>query len=916
MNSTSAAKCRTMTAIFVAVVAAGIHCVASAATVYWKDNAPNDDWTDGSNYVGGAAPSANDTVVVGNATVRLSNSDMASFNLASSLARILPTNSNARIEFTISGADATCSFGASIRYPETGDSPRYGKIVKKGDGTLELACSSVNNPYATDIAVEGGMLSVKDSGIANQNALFGNIDVSAGASFFTRTNGRTWTGSVTGEGTVTNSAANQLVVWGGSNASPAELTTWMSKLGYYSSGRVMIRRDDNTFGNFTVFSNSPLPSDGHGVTGFHSIGKKGQASSVGTHDTLNTGESGGTFLYLGDGNETETDKKITASYASMGPTVFDAGAYGGLTFKGTWGYGGTAGSGQGMGRLVLSGSNTHECVIAGDIKNATLKNSQGKTGFSFHITKKGTGAWRFTDVGSPLQDGLGSGTVRENDTGIAVEEGTLRYDFIREAGDKCALGMATNLCEAYCGAPDEAYRVPYAFRLGSAARSYPDDGLATFEYTGTRDAICTTRPIALGGDARLLNSSGYPLRLGGISAISNGVQNIVLGGAGTGNEVGNLTDGAAGCRLGVIKEGSGTWTLAMTNSFSGPVVVKGGTLKVRHVGEGVKYTWYKLVIKDLWSRFRTSTKSDYLKLGRIGLFDGDGYRQNIGFAANTANSVGLSLSGGQIGRGMPMRYYTWFGSRYEKLTDTGQISDSSCLQLQRDNAVIDPSDPKKWLEFDLRLTNGTPEIAYYDLAVVYGDGSSTGAYSNFNVRAWSLLGSTDGWNWDELHSVADNRASGEKMKIPTTSNSWMAQNKPSSGETAATKHDTAKLQAIRGHSLGLVPAPLANVEYVSVSDGAVLEAEGDVTLSSFRVTAGAAPGTVRGFSLAPNCTVDVRGLPKHPQPFDLPIAFDGVSVADADWSLTVDGAPTQKYSLSVVGNRLRFMVKGMKLVVF
>ena len=58
MNSTSAAKCRTMTAIFVAVVAAGIHCVASAATVYWKDNAPNDDWTDGSNYVGGAAPSA------------------------------------------------------------------------------------------------------------------------------------------------------------------------------------------------------------------------------------------------------------------------------------------------------------------------------------------------------------------------------------------------------------------------------------------------------------------------------------------------------------------------------------------------------------------------------------------------------------------------------------------------------------------------------------------------------------------------------------------------------------------------------------------------------------------------------------------------------------------------------------------
>ena len=883
---------------------------ASAATVYWKDNAQSDDWTDGENYVGGTAPSANDTVVVGNATVRLSNADSASFSLASSLARIQPTNANAKIEFTIDGADATSSFGASIRYHETSDSDRRGTIVKKGAGRLELTCDDSTVAYATDMVVEQGVLSVANSGISGQNAFFGVVAVSNNASFFTRTTGRTWLARITGDGTVTNSSAgSQISIWGGSYADPVELTTWMSKLGYYSPGRVMIRRTDNTFGNFYVFSDSANDPNGRGVTGFYKIGKKDNPSSVGTGDSLRTGERGGTFLYLGDGNETETDKKIVAYYASQGATIFDAGAYDGLTFKGNWEYGNNDAVGQGMGQLVLTGSNTHECVISGSIKNATLANKSGQTGFSYHITKKGTGTWRFSDVGSKLQDGNSSGAVRENYTGIAVEEGTLRYDSIFEVGDKCSLGMATNLYEAYFGAYDEAYRVPYAFRLGSALRSYPDDALATFEYTGTVDAICLTRPIALGGDAKLLNSSAKPFRFSGISAISNGVQNLVLAGTGTDNEVANLTDGTAGGRLGVIKEGSGTWTLAMTNSFSGPVVVKGGTLKVRRTDSGTPYTWYKLVVKDLWSRFRVTTKTDYFKIGRIGLFDAEGYRQKIGFAKNAGNPVGASLNPGEIGRGLLTRYYTWYGNSYEKMTETGLVSDSSCLFAQRDNATIDPNDPKKWMAFEMRLTNGAPEIAYYDLAVVYGNGTGA-ASSNYNVRAWSLLGSTDGWNWDELHSVADSRASGEKMKIPNTSNSWMAQNKTTSGESAATKHDTTKLQAIRGHSLGDVLMPLANVEYVKVCDGGVLEADGDITLSSFQVEAGATAGTVRGFKLAQNCTVNVTGLPQHPEPFDLPIVFEGTSLSGSTYSLEIESVPTAKYSISAVGDRLCFMVKG------
>ena len=99
-----------------------------------------------------------------------------------------------------------------------------------------------------------------------------------------------------------------------------------------------------------------------------------------------------------------------------------------------------------------------------------------------------------------------------------------------------------------------------------------------------------------------------------------------------------------------------------------------------------------------------------------------------------------------------------------------------------------------------------------------------------------------------------------------------------------------------------------------MANGAVLEADGDITLSKFRVAADGTAGTVRGFTLAPSCSVDVTGLPAHPESFDLPITFDGVSPQSANWSLKVGGEPTTKYKVVVVGDKLRFIVKGMTVI--
>ena len=278
------------------------------------------------------------------------------------------------------------------------------------------------------------------------------------------------------------------------------------------------------------------------------------------------------------------------------------------------------------------------------------------------------------------------------------------------------------------------------------------------------------------------------------------------------------------------------------------------------------------------------------------------------------------LEPGQYGWGMPKRYNWWI--RYEgtsghglsALCRTGECWDESCMYLSRDIKAHYVDDPNKYLFIDMRLTNGVPEIKYYDIAVVYKKDDNLW---RMNIKAWSLLGSTDGINWDVLHSVGDSMSDDpdQKMKIPDTPNSWMAQNVRTQWNSETTKHNTEKLQPIASKRAATDIPFLNNVEAVTVSDGAVLEADGDITLSKFRVAADGTAGTVRGFALAAECSVDVTGLPARPESFDIPITFEGASPSDASWSLKVDGSDTTKYKVVVAGDKLRFIVKGMTVIV-
>ena len=896
--------------IIFAISAALFAVAASAATFHWKDNAQSTDWTDGNNYEEGSAPSAGDTVEVGDTTVKISDSDADSFSLASSLAQIKPTHKDAKIEITIDDTSDTVwvleSMICNESYPNVGQVK--GTVHKKGTGKLRLN-NATATAYQVNISVDEGTLYLTQA-YSSSNYYICHLHVEQGATFYSACR-RTYIRGITGTGLVTaasNYAINPFLTSPADDpwACEAQLRT----VSLYCSGYGNILRTDNRTGYIGIA--------GGGVLGVRTFGISGNTdASVGGWGEFRFQEYGGTLLCLGENEETLTDRGIAIWHPKQGECAIDAGAYGGITFSGWMRIGGYA-SYQGMGMLVLKGSSANENVLSGPFYRSAIYGSNKYTddGWCFpHIVKRGTGAWRLAGAAT-LNNGKTNIVNRIYSTGITVEEGTLRFDSIVEKGYKCSLGVATNTMPAYCGDYDESRRVPWAFTLGGQGISYPAANLATFEYTGGMDAECATRPIALVGDACLRNATTNRFRFSGVSSISNGINRLVLDGEGTENELSDVSDGTnATMRTGLVKVGPGTWTLTGTNDFSGPLVVNGGRLVVKRPDDAFK--WFRVIVK------RTMDDSkDNFKFARIGLFDskgsqeGYGKRQGVNMKANYQTPA--VLAPGEIGYGMP-QLYPW-GVRSEgawniygckDLSSTGAAGDNSCVWINGRGLAMTPDDPSTWITFSLRLTNGSPEIVGYDIASLYNHNNGTESYYTYNLRAWELDGSYDGYHWTKLHEIADATDEESEMQLPTNYRYWMKQNKTTDWETANSDFNLSKVVPITARRTG-EPIPILNrVEAVTVANGAVLEADGDITLSNFRAAADGTAGTVKGFALAQNCTLDVTGLPERPESFDIPINFDGMSPGDALWSLKVGGNPSTKYGLVTVGDKLRFIVKGM-----
>ena len=553
---------------------------AQAKTFYWSGTAA-DDITDLSKYATNqwgkairpeALPRPGDTVYLQeNSSYRVTDDTVA---FASALNEIQPRTTCT----TILDVSTNCDFGCGIHL--WGSSA----VIKRGKGTMRLLADrnidtqGRHYAYNEPMSVEEGSLILPQTGTDREkNYVYASFAVAEGATLALPNAKNIYvSGGISGGGRIDylNETEHGILYCGGKASNPPFRGMITGFLEFRPNGAyIAMLTEKNSFTKGVYLHNGST----FAVRFFGNA--DGTPSAFGTSTsraTVNGAKVG--FLCIAtaaDGPQT-TKRDIWDWYSENGIWTFDAGAYGGVTFQGSW-RAHFGSSGARMKELILTGSNTAECVV----ETSVTESSAGYWGH-YYLTKRGTGTWRMSATGAKSRDRL---------AGIGVENGTLRFDSLAERGKASSLGTATNLFGyAYQGLLSAAPpQVDYAIRLGTATDLAAEGVL---EYTGSSDVSVATRPLAVTGRGRLRNATGRNFSLTGLRSIvppEGGEMpersTLTLDGddPSAANVLRDLTEDAGAPPLDLVKEGAGAWTLSGDVAFTGAVTVRGGELAI--VGE-------------------------------------------------------------------------------------------------------------------------------------------------------------------------------------------------------------------------------------------------------------------------------------------------------------------------------------------
>lgn len=492
-----------------------------------------------------------------------------------------------------------------------------------------------------------------------------------------------------------------------------------------------------------------------GVLLVKKLGKIGESSSLGSANSaiICLDSTGGGIRYTGTGETTDRTFEFyqsiygdTAETIQSYPAFFDAGPYGGITFTGSTVFApkGDASNRYAVRRLWLTGDNLNECVVAGGMDQLI----NGGVSFPVFLTKAGTGTWRFTASESRYHIG-----------GTAILDGTLKFDSIDEKGFWTSLGDSSVLTTDDSRAMANNQFVDYAFTLGSEA------GDPVLEYSGVADAICTTRPLVLAGKGGHLRASNGRLTFGGVSARDeNSAPTLTLDGNGT-NELRNVSDGATGAKVGVVKDGNGSWTLAGDQTFTGDITVKDGALSVRApvAAKYADYKWYRLSVAQIGP----SGNQNLLQIRQICLFDKDGVRQNAGLTAagptgsgspnGTVTIEAATIAPGQVYYDKSVAGYKITmgsaGDGIDRCFDgnfSGSLGRCIFYWKYEDGTNCKPSvsDRSTWIPIVMHLADSANPITHFDVQAFPGTNGSL-------PTRICLEASHDGAIWEDVYSNVD-----------------------------------------------------------------------------------------------------------------------------------------------------------------
>jgi len=717
-----------------------------------------------------------------------------------------------------------------------------------------------------------------------------DVKMSSGTTLFGVPGGITCLWSLSGAGTVTNLGASAELRVVRAYDAPTEFSGILSGFTKFCpAGHAYYTGTESTIGGSNFYPYNYTGSDTTGITGFMTFaGDRDSPSSLGRGNVY-ADSSAFYLLYLGDTGET-IERTVTLRNTVSAGATFDAGAHGGLVFTGDFVAHNSTYKQQ---RLVLTGSNTVVSVLS----NAFSRIASNGTNCSFHVTKRGTGTWRFAENENRKLTGA-----------IAVEDGTLEFESIHEAGLPSSLGYATDLYEDKCDYPDNLERVPYAYLLGGSGTT------GVLRYIGTNSQVVTTRQIALSGAGRFEAPNCDVMKWSGVTAVGAGENSLAIWCAeGQTNHFANITNGAG--VVSVAKDGPGDLILTGELSFGGDLSVSGGgTLTVRDISNAL-YRYYKLTLKETVGTSTNAEYSDYtvayndnnaasrnsrlVGLNEFGLYNEGGVRQNTHNSASALAESPAQLEPGHIAVEAEDLLVYWVNgdrdySAWQLLNNGNSGGSHLCVKWKDVTKAPRYNDPETWISTVMRVKADADAITRYDLNFVSYRGEG-----NFirTPTAFSISASADGLCYEEL--VATN----DIMHTQTTYYTWL-----SSGTAGSKSPEDAartKLPLPASH-VQTAYNVLNNVRSVSVAASSALKFEGTTApvVSALSVDA-SGMGAIDGFSFSANGALTIRNFPANTQSLSIPADFrNAAGLANvAKWDLEVfdgDGYAIGNFRISSV----------------
>ena len=842
------------------------------------------DWRAGSNYEEGTAPSAGDYVKIPKDVNAILSHGDEWWDFVSTLGRIRPTTATSYFTVSIpAGVTNTLACEITNTRENGGASWGRGGLVKVGDGTLLLKLTDYG--YFTAITISKGDMVFEWAENSPTKCCLDSLTVESGCVADIASDKVLVVREFYGSGEITSSKKAALQTFSNASITSDFSGKLTGNLRLTSCSVILLRgTESSNTGAVYVLGNANADMNHDSRLGVAKLGMKKEDGSIGVGSEINFGQQNsfpGGLLYLGNGEESNRDFILLSAKPDSFPYI-DGGAFGGLNLTGEIEIDEKSSLNN---RFGLRGSNVTDCVFA--TKMTEIDDANGNP-VSFHIVKRGSGTW----ILDPQLSSTWSGAV-------TVEEGTLKFNTLKEAGEFCALGYATNLFDCYTGVFDESRRVDWAIALGS------DNGKeGTMEYTGDKSVLCTTRPIVLKGDGRILQNTETRFAFKGITSDGANPKTLTLDGSGLGeNIISGLNDSEGGA-ISVRKKGSGRWILSANSSIRGDIDVQAGTLCV--MAPPSSYEWFRFTDMQVCTNrvgYEPTAPSSTFYMREMAFFDDVGISQSIGLQCV---EDWRNVQPGQFAYAKdPVKGSV---SNWNKLFDDAGNSYAS-LDV---GTAPNREDESSWFSLVFRMPENSNPVKTFDLE---WNTSSAGAGALNHPADFKMEGSVDGLHWVEIFSTNN--------VVSPGSGKWLYdKNGNPAGTLTAASEDPTK----RRHGFSFTPPAFDNdvmdqVGIVSVAAAGTLKSiGGSQTITKFGLDMANGGGTVEGFAFAETGTLYLTGVDTDSGVNQWEKSFNPVNctgVANlSNWTLLVNGSETSKHSVSVTADgKVRLFGLGLRVIV-